>query len=546
MIDTLKFTQGDADWLKYRKRALDDLYWFCAVVLGYGPHVPMTEHAHRVLCRFVEGRTGHAALDDAHIRKLELPREWGKSTLITQGYTIQRLCADPNCSVMIANEKEQTAKDFLYAIKQQFQTNQLLAALFPEVIPKDFSDTTWSASRIVVNRDSNRKEPSVFVIGVGGTVTGLHPDVIIVDDMISREAMENARAGSWQIMHATNRWINQLYPLVNKNNPRWQMIFIGTRWWHQDSYEHIDTAYGYGEAPQIFVLRCKLPTGDTQLLPATRIGDLVSFRRQAIEHGRSAFPEKWDLDALAKMRLRDEALFAANMMNSPSDELTATFKESWLRYYEWLDEGRVTYTDGAGAKRLASLSEFDILMFVDPGGFAARQVEDRARAAIVVLGDDRRGNYLMLDVYSERDTFLACIEQLCSLTTRYDPRKIVIERVGQQAAFIELAKRALRDRGLQTVVDEVSPTKVHKEVRILGLEPYFQRGQLLVGRGPAFHEFRTQYTQFPRVARVDILDTLAYFPQFVRRAGGGISEKRRASERQADEVARYRARRGIA
>src|SRR3990167_96174 len=55
-------------------------------------------------------------------------------------------------------------------------------------------DTAWSASRIVLRRASGRKEPSIFVIGVGGTVTGMHPDIIIVDDMISREAAENARA----------------------------------------------------------------------------------------------------------------------------------------------------------------------------------------------------------------------------------------------------------------------------------------------------------------------------------------------------------------
>ena len=148
-------------------------------------------------------------------------------------------------------------------------------------------------------------------------------------------------------------------------------------------------------------------------------------------------------------------------------------------------------------------------------------------------------------MYSEKDTFLACIDQLCALTTRYGPRKIIIERVGQQAAFIQLARNALRDRGLNVVVEEVVPAKAHKEARILGLEPYFQRGQLLVGRGPAFHEFRTQYTQFPRVARVDVLDTLAYFPQFIKRTASGVGAVRRAAERQKDELARYRARRGV-
>lgn len=539
----LSFAQGSAQHLAFRERALTDLYWFVSVVLGHANHVPIHEHSHRLLCRFVESRTGCEPLDGARIKKLELPRDWGKSTVVTQGYVIQQLCADPNISVLIANEKEQTAKDFLHAIKQQFERNDLLRALFPEVIPVDLNDTTWSASRIIVNRTSHRREPSVFVIGVGGTVTGMHPNLIIVDDMISREAMENARAGSWQIMHQTNRWINQLWPLLDKNHPRWGLFFVGTRWWHGDSYEHVDEAYGYKETPVTYNLRMPLPDGTTQIVPAHRFGDIAVFRRRAIEHGRSAFPEKWSLEDLAKMRLRDPALFACNMMNEPSDDVTATFKAEWLRYYEWIDDRRVMYVDGAGAKRMTQVSDLDVVLLVDPGGFATRQVEDRARAAIVALADTGHGTYLVLDVSSERDTFVACIDTLCSWVTRYTPRKVAIERVGQQGAFIELVRRAFKERGYDTLIQEVKPGTAQKEVRILGLESYFQRGQLLVGKGPNFHEFHEQYRQFPRARRVDVLDALAYFPEVVRRPSGASGARSNAARRE-HELAAYRARRG--
>ena len=205
MPASLEFVTGDEQWQKYRKLALSDLYWFASYVLNYGERVPIREHAHRAFCRFIERRTGHPALDNARYRKVMMPRETGKTTILTQAYVTQLLCGNRELSIMIANEKEQNAKDFLYAIKQQFEVNALLRALFPEVLPLDFNDTVWSASRIILNREFARKEPSVFVIGVGGTVTGAHPDIIIVDDMISREAAENARAGSWQIMHGVSR-----------------------------------------------------------------------------------------------------------------------------------------------------------------------------------------------------------------------------------------------------------------------------------------------------------------------------------------------------
>lgn len=542
----LKFTQGDDTWKALRARALTDLYWFDSVVLDYGDRVPMREHAHRILCRVAEGRTGHAALDDAHVLRLELPRDWGKTTCITQGLPIQLICGDPNISILLCNEKEQNAKDFLSAIKWQFENNGFLRALFPEVIPKDFNDTTWSASRIVVNRTSGRKEPTVFVTGAGGTVTGMHPDVILVDDMISREAMENARAGSWQIMHQTNRWINQLRMLVSKQYKRWRIYFIGTRWWHGDSYDHITKAYGYGEQPVTYNLRIKLPNGEVQTLSAARTGDMVTFKRAAIEHGRSTFPEKWTLEDLAKMRIADEALFACNMMNNPADEHTATFKAGWLTTYTWDDERTVIYTDASGKKRIARIDSFDVLMLCDPGGFSARSSEDRARAAVIVVGDDRNGTFPIFDIYNEHDTFIACIAQMVAWCTKYAPRKIYVERAGQQAAFAQLLREELRKAGLDTVVDDTTlkPGTTQKDVRILALEPYFQRGQFRIGTGAAFHTFREQYTQFPRTARKDVLDVLAYLPRVLKPNTRGTPGS--AAARQQAELAAYRQRRGLA
>lgn len=544
--EAITFTPGDEKWHAYRKRSLEDLYWFASYVLNWGERVPIREHMHRAFCRFIERRTGCAALDEARYRKVMMPRECGKSTLLTQAWTIQLLCADREASIMIANEKEQTAKDFLAAIKWQFESNELLKALFPELIPADFNATTWSASRIVVNRESGRKEPSVFVIGVGGTVTGLHPTYIIVDDMISREAAENARAGSWQIMHQVNRWCHQLDMLLNKNDSRSSITWVGTRWYFDDCYDHLDKAFGYSEEPRTYNMRIPLPNGEVQVLPAYRAGDLATFSRAGIENGRPAFPEIWSMERMAQSRLRDEVLFSANVMNAPADEMTATFKSSWLSHYQWLDNNQVSYVDSAGAKKLRAVEDFDVLFFVDPGGFQIRQIEDRARPAVVVVADDREGKYLVLDVYNEQDTFLACIQQIVAWTTRYRPRKIYVERAGQQAAFAALLREELRKVGLTTVVDDTTlkPGTTQKDVRILALEPYFQRSQILIGVGPAFHSFREQYTQFPRTARKDVLDVLAYLPRVVKPRVSGPAASH--SARQAQEVATYRARRGLA
>ena len=165
-----------------RKRFLGDLYWAASVVLGYGDKIPMRPRTHALLCKFIEKKTGSPLLDTAHYRKIEMPRETGKSTLL-RAYVVQRVCANRDIAILLVNERELLARDFLNDIKWQFTNNELLRSLFPEVIPPDLNDTTWSATRICVNRTTGRPDPTVDIAGVGAALAGKHPDIIIGDDI---------------------------------------------------------------------------------------------------------------------------------------------------------------------------------------------------------------------------------------------------------------------------------------------------------------------------------------------------------------------------
>ena len=549
MTDRIEFTQGDETWQALRDKGLSDLYFFASVICRYGDRVPMREDAHKLLCRVVERRTGVKALDTAWVRKVETPRGTGKTTVITQAYLLQRICKNPNIAIALVNENDRTAQAILSEIKSQIENNELLRTLYPEVIPPDFKDTAWSATRITVKRTQSRKEPTVQVIGVGGTLTGMHPDVIFVDDMLSREAMESSRSGSVaDVMGQINRWIHQLVPLLSGAQDR-ELTFIGTRWWHGDSYEHLEESFGYGQEPQHFMLKTKMSDGTTQRLPAYRVGDLVVFRRAAIEDGQPAFlslgEDKYGLEALAKLRLQDPELFAANYLNSPADELTATFKDAWLRYYDWTEESsgdQVSFTDLAGKRRTVDLRSLDVLAFVDPGGFGKNRGGDRARAAIVVTGSTPDGLHFLLDTYSERGTYVMAIKALVGFVRRYGIRKAFIERAGQQIVFIDQVREQLKKEGLSVIVEEVTTGVKSKDDRILGLEEPFQRATIYIGRGSNFHEFKTQYSQFPKSARKDLLDALSQAPGRWRKAGLG---HRSHAQRQQADLAQYYARRGL-
>lgn len=543
MTIDLTLQQGDERWKAMRRKAQTDLYFLNEVVLGYGNLVPMRPATHRAFCRLLERRTGEPALDDAPVRLFLLPRELGKTTLGTQGYPIQHLLNDPNRSFLLCNEKEANCARFLGSIQKEFESNDLLRALFPELIPQDFNKVKWSATEMEVQRDTRRKEPSVWVTGVGGTVTGMHPDEVICDDIISIEAMRNAKVGARQIIESVNDWIHTLWFLVNKNAPRHGITFIGTHWFHDDCYDHVQDYFRHGEQWREYAIRVPLPDGKHQTLTARRAGDLMVFIRSAIEDGQSIFPEKWDLDQLARMRAADPVLFAANMLNEPSDEMTAEFKESWLKEFQWVGEDRVSFTDPLGKPRVVALNDLDRIIIIDPGGFGAQTHQNRARAAMVLIGSTNDGIRLILRVHSEQDSYLSVARLAVNWGSRYQPRRYIVEQTAQQASFLELLRRDLARAGLPSAVESITPQNRDKDSRILDLEPFFQQGMVYIGAGPEFLEFRAQYSRFPRGARRDLLDALAYGPRVWKKVP--LTGQNHA-DRQARELAMLRDRMGLA
>ena len=506
----------------------------------------MSYQEHLLLCRFVERNTGNPLIDSAPYQLILVPREVGKTTIITQADTIRAICKNPETSVLLGNEKEDNAKLFLSEIKRQFESNELLRALFPELLPENFNDTTWSATKIIVKRPSGRKEPSVFVTGEGGTVTGMHPDEITVDDMLSKEAMENARVGDASVMGRVNRWVNTLPQLLSSNAKPFPSIrFVGTRWWVGDSYEHVEKTFGHGEQRQYVALRAKTPDGQLIDMPVEncyRVGDLAVYKRSGLENGRVAFPSKWPQERMTKVQFEDPATFACQVQNNPADESVAVFKMSWLenKRFIWLDPNTVQFTAMSGKKRQLSVNDLDVMMFVDPGGFSTSNVEDRGRAAIVLTGSTGHGEHLILEAWSELQTYLVAIQQVITFASRYGPRKIVVELAGAQASFIELLKRTAQKMDIVLPLHRETPGLKAKANRILELEPYFQQGHLYVSRSPSMAEFLEQYQRFPRTVRVDVLDALAYGPRFWRRETVGAAN---VEERRARELEQYRARR---
>lgn len=514
---TLTFTQGDEQWKALREKALSNLFWFCDTVLGFGEVVPMTRRAHYSLCRFAERQSGHPELDTKWARLIKVPRAVGKSTLITQGYAIQMAMKHPDIAILICNETERGATKFLAAIKAQFTDNAFLRALFPDRIPQfpEKDCKKWTETEVVLPRDSTRQEPTLQAIGVGGAITGAHPDLALVDDMFSDEAMENARVGSFIIFEKINHWISRLRPLVNAKESWHGILFVGTPWWEGDSYEYVLKAFGYGEAKKVFRVKHAYEQGTVEV-ECYVVGDLSIYNRPILEHGTSFFPERWPDERLAKMRVDDPLLFAANMMLDPTAPEVVVFKPNWRRFFEWNGENQVHYKNQELKDCYVLTEDLDVIVSIDPafteGGTTS------SFQAIVATGGTGEGLRLILKAQGTRQSIEGFIGDIVETCRKLKPRKLLIEKAGQQITFIMDVKAALNEAGIRVSVEEVTPGGKNPDMRIATLETFFERGQIYGHRNDEL--FWREYDGFPRSKFKDLLVALAYQPPFWDLHGG--------------------------
>lgn len=507
-IASIKLTQGSPEWKALRHRAQTDLYFLASKVLGLENKIPMTLKAHYALCKFASRQTGIPEIDSARVQLIHVARGWGKSAGVTTARTIQRLLINRNWSAGIANERAGNAEAFLGAIKGHFEVNSFLQALFPELIP-DFRKTVWRSDRIVINRSaSDPVNPSILACGADSAVTGVHVNEWIIDDIISDEAMENARSGAWTEIDKTNRWIDRLEYLLK--NPKVDPItFIGTPWWPGDCYSYvIDDLFGKGD-PQEFLWHIELPNGEFQTLTLVRKGELAIFRLKPLQNGRPIFPERYPLEVLEKLQRDKPTLYASQVLLEPTADAASSFKVEWLKEFEWEGPRQIRYRDHENQLHFERLNNLSIIMSIDP---AISDKSSAARSAITIVGSN--GKFLfLLEAWARRCSPLDLATQILVFYKEYRPIRVIIESVQFQIALAEILTLLATKEKIQAlpIFEFQTGSQQKKTTRIASLEPYFKKG-LFYYHPKTQSDFIAELTNFsPLIGNklVDILDAIS-------------------------------------
>jgi len=421
-----------------KERAENDLEFFIKLI---APHECMGL-CHREMIKWWER-------PDAKSHQLVLfPRDHGKSRYIA--YRVAwYLTKEPTLRVLYISATANLAEKQLGFIKNIF-TSKIYQRYWPEHLHRDEGRRTkWTNSEISLDHPArkleNVRDPSIFTAGLTTSITGMHCDIAVLDDVV---VQENAYT-----QEGRNKVRNQYSLLSSIEGAGAKEWVVGTRYHPKDLYNDMlemrediydDSGEKIGEEAIYEILeRVVEDLGDGT-------GEFLWPRQQRKDGKWFGFDRK----VLARKRGQylDRMQFRAQYYNDPSDPENQPLKLEQFQYYDKkflkLQNGNWYFKD----KKLNLVASVDF-------AYSTRETADYT--AIVVIGVDFENNIYILDIDRfKTDRISEYFDHILDLQNRWAFRKLRAEVTAAQAAIVRsLKENYFAPYGLSIKVEEVKPTR---------------------------------------------------------------------------------------
>lgn len=321
-------------------------------------------------------------------------REHYKSSIITFGLTIYDILNDPEITIGIFSHTRPIAKGFLRQIKREFESNERLKTLFPEIVWQnpDKEAPKWSEDDgLIVKRTGNPKESTVEAWGiVDSQPTGKHFKLMVYDDVVT---LKNVTPD--MIAKTTEAFSHSLNLGSRDGNKK---RFIGTRYHFNDTYK--------------FIIDSKLA---------------IERRHAATDNGLAdGNPVLLTTEQLSEKKKQGPYIFSSQMLLNPVADQTQGFREEWLSFGEFI----------------AHWQAMNRYIVVDPAN-EKKKTSDYTAIWVIGLGED--SNYYMLDIYRDRLNLSERGDLLFLLHRKWKPRAVGYEKYGMQADIEHFKDRMKRE-----------------------------------------------------------------------------------------------------
>lgn len=455
-------------------------------------------HPQRVLGAVHEDLISWWCREDAKSHQLVLlPRDHGKSAMVAYRVAWE-ITKNPTVRILYISSTANLATKQLKFIKD-ILTSDIYKRYWPTMVNEDEGKREkWTESEFSVDHPLRKAEavrdPTVFTGGLTTSLTGLHCDIAVLDDVVVKENAYTAEG-----REKTRQQYSLLSSIEGANAMEW---VVGTRYHPEDLYFELASMAvdQYNEDGEVVGTEPLYEVYEQQVEDrGDGTGKFLWPRQQRYDGKFFGF----DQNVLAKKRAQylDKIQFRAQYYNDPNDQASAAITRDMFQYY---NPQYLSRSSGRWFYKERSLNVFAGVDFA----FSIKEAADFT--AIVVVGVDSDKNYYVLDIERFKTNKISeYFARILKMHTKWDFRKLRAETTVAQGVIVQdLKDNYIRHYGLALSIEENRPKGVKEERIEAVLQPRYDNRQMWHDRGGNWSILEEELVQ-QNPAHDDIKDCLA-------------------------------------
>ena len=398
---------------------------------------------------------------------ITMPPRHGKSELASRKFPAYALGRYPDLNIIATSYAADLASRMNRDV-QRIIDQPLYYSLFPQTVLNRTNVKTVSHGAALRNSD-------IFEVvghsggyrsaGVGGGITGMGGDILIIDDPIK----DRKEADSKTVRESVWDWYTST--LYTRAAPGGGILLIQTRWHMDDLAGRLLEAAKSGEGDQ------------------WEIVDFPAIATQDEKHrkkGEALHPARYDLEQLHKIkRALGSRDWSALYQQNPVPDGGSIFQRDWLRRYKPFE------LPETWDKEIISWD----MTFKDTDG---------TDFVVGTVWGAKGANYYLLDLVRGQWDFVATLKEVIKLHKKYPHiLRTLVEDKANGPAVISMLKKKIA--GLIPVEPDGSKT-----ARAHAVSPVFESGNVYIPEDGAY-DWVTGYVdemvQFPSSAHDDMVDS---------------------------------------
>lgn len=399
-------------------------------------------------------------------RMVLLPRDHQKSRMAAF-YALWQLAKNPCIRILYISSTANLAEKQLKFIKDKLESKKFRKYWPEHLHPEEGKRERWTNNEIELDHPSRKeqgiRDPSVFTAGLTTSITGMHCDLAILDDVVVHE---NATTEDGR-----QKVASQVSLLTSIEGAESEQIVVGTRYHPEDiyglmqgmEYEDVDEEGDVLDTVKVYSVFQRAVEDD---------GEYLWPRQQRASDG-AWFGFNAKILNRKKAQYLDKTQFFAQYYNNPNNPEGSGISDG----FQYYDRDRLSYDKGYWFFNRKRLNVFAAIDFA----FTVGKRSDYTTIAVVGVDCDKQ--YYVLDLYRfKTDKISVYYDNILKAHEKWGFRKLRCEVTAAQVVITrDLRDNYIVPNGLGISIDEYRPGRAEgrKEERVTAiLEPRYANQQI--------------------------------------------------------------------